>query len=128
MRKNIRWKIVKNAPIISTIGVAMAMVREVVERTVVQPSEEDIRSIRREAMEKILRSGAQESTVEIAIEIDRQANILRAVAMGATELRKNDGAEGALTYEELQAIAAQSMELAIVLSADVVARLPSTST
>ena len=110
-RKNIRWKIVKNAPIISTIGVAMAMVREVVERTVVQPSEEDIRSIRREAMEKILRSGAQEATVEIAIEIDRQANILRAVAMGATELRKTDGAEGALSSEELQSLAAQSMEL-----------------
>nr|WP_245582801.1 hypothetical protein [Selenomonas ruminantium] len=25
---NVQWKIVKNAPIISTIGVAMAMVRE----------------------------------------------------------------------------------------------------
>lgn len=110
-RKDIRWKIVKNAPIISTIGVAMAMVREVVERTVVQPSEEDIRAIRREAMEKVLRSGAQESTVEIAIEIDRQANILRAVAMGATELRKHEGAERALSSEELQALAAQSMEL-----------------
>ena len=110
-KKNIRWKIVKNAPIISTIGVAMAMVREVVERTVVQPSEEDIRSIRREALEKILRSGAQESTVEIAIEIDRQANILRASAMGATELRKSDGAAKALSAAELRAIAAESMAL-----------------
>ena len=110
-KKNIRWKIVKNAPIISTIGVAMAMVREVVERTVVQPSEEDIRSIRREALEKILRSGAQESTVEIAIEIDRQANILRAAAMGATELRKSDGAAKALSATELRAIAAESMAL-----------------
>ena len=110
-KKNIRWKIVKNAPIISTIGVAMAMVREVVERTVVQPSEEDIRSIRREALEKILRSGAQESTVEIAIEIDRQANILRAAAMGATELRKSDGAAKALSAAELRAIAAESMAL-----------------
>ena len=110
-KKNIRWKIVKNAPIISTIGVAMAMVREVVERTVVQPSEEDIRSIRREALEKILRSGAQESTVEIAIEIDRQANILRASAMGATELRKSNGAAKALSAAELRAIAAESMAL-----------------
>lgn len=48
-----------------------------------QPTEEDIRAIRREAMERVLRSGAQEATVEIAIEIDKQANILRAVAMGA---------------------------------------------
>ncbi len=110
-KKNVRWKIVKNAPIISTIGVAMAMVREVVERTVVQPTEADIRAIRREAMERILRSGAQEATVEIAIEIDKQANILRAVAMGATELRKSDGAKEALSPEELKAIAAKSMNL-----------------
>ena len=33
------WKLVENAPIISTIGVALAMVREVVERTVVNPTE-----------------------------------------------------------------------------------------
>ncbi|MBR6343222.1 MAG: hydantoinase/oxoprolinase family protein [Selenomonadaceae bacterium] len=110
-KKHVRWKIVRNAPIISTIGVAMAMVREVVERTVVQPTEADIRAIRREAMEKVLRSGAQESTVEIAIEIDRQANILRAVAMGATELRKTDTAKGTLSPEELKAIAAQSMDI-----------------
>jgi hypothetical protein len=62
-------------------------------------------------MEKVLRSGAQESTVEIDIEIDRQANILRAVAMGATELRKTDAAKGALSPGELHAIATQSMEL-----------------
>ncbi len=112
-KKHIRWKIVKNAPIISTIGVAMAMVREVVERTVMQPTEADIRAIRREAMEKVLRSGAQESTVEIAIEIDKQANILRAVAMGATELRKTDASAGERSPEELKKIAAESMNLPI---------------
>ncbi len=110
-KKNVPWKIVKNAPIISTIGVAMAMVREVVERTVVQPTEEDIRAIRREAMERVLRSGAQEATVEIAIEIDKQANILRAVAMGATELKQADAAAAELTPEELKAIAVQSLNL-----------------
>ena len=53
-----RWKIVRNAPIISTIGVALAMVREVVERTVLNPGQEDIASIRQEALERILKSGA----------------------------------------------------------------------
>ena len=108
---NLRWKIVKNAPIISTIGVAMAMVREVVERTVVNPTEEDIRSIRHTAMEQVLRVGARESTVEISIEIDKKTSTLRAVAMGATELRKNERAGKAPDAEELRSIAARSMEL-----------------
>ena len=44
-KMNVHWKIVKNAPIISTIGVAMAMVREVVERTVTNPTEGDMKAI-----------------------------------------------------------------------------------
>ncbi len=106
------WRIVKNAPIISTIGVALAMVREVVERTVISPADEDIRAIRREALEQVLRSGASEATVEISIEIDSQANILRAIAMGATELRQRDRSDGALTDEALKTAAAHSFGLA----------------
>jgi len=108
---NCQWKIVKNGPIISTIGVALAMVREIVERTVVNPTDEDIRSIRREALNQIMKSGAKEATVEIAIEIDKQSNILRAIAMGATELRMQDLSSKQHTPEELLALAAQSMEL-----------------
>ena len=106
---NLRWKIVKNAPIISTIGVAMAMVREVVERTVVNPTEQDIRAIRHDAMEQVLRAGAKEATVEISIEIDKKSSTLRAVAMGASELRKSESPVRALGMDELRTIAAQSM-------------------
>jgi N-methylhydantoinase A/oxoprolinase/acetone carboxylase beta subunit len=108
---NLRWKIVKNAPIISTIGVAMAMVREVVERTVVNPTEQDIRSIRHDAMEQVLRAGAKESTVEISIEIDKKTNTLRAIALGASELRKSESYANFLDAEELLSIAANSMGL-----------------
>ena len=105
------WKIVKNAPIISTIGVALAMVREVVERTVVAPTDEDIRAIRREAMTRILQSGAHESSVEIAIEIDKKANILRAVAMGTTELRTGSAGKQVLDLDALRELAARAMGL-----------------
>jgi N-methylhydantoinase A len=108
-----KWKIVKNAPIISTIGVALAMVREVVERTVVSPTQEDIRSIRREAVEQVMKSGASEETVEVSIEIDKQANILRAVAMGATELRTRSLGDKELSAEALLTAAAASMELPV---------------
>lgn len=110
-KMRVQWKIVKNAPIISTIGVAMAMVREVVERTVANPTEHDIKTIRHEALEQIMKSGANESTVEIAIEIDKKANILRAVATGATEMKMNDAVNKTLTAAELHAVAVKSLRL-----------------
>lgn len=103
------WKLVKNAPIISTIGVALAMVREVVERTVNSPTEEDIRLIRREAKERVLKSGAAEEAVEIAIEIDQKANILRAIAMGTTELRAKDMVSRELSEAERSVLAAKAI-------------------
>lgn len=106
-----RWKVVRNAPIISTIGVALAMVREVVERTTASPGEEDIRSIRREAVEKVMRSGACEESVEVSIEIDKQANILRAIAVGATELRTRSLSDKALDEAGLLHHAASAMSL-----------------
>lgn len=81
------FKIAQNAQIISTIGVALAMVRETVERTVPNPTEQDIASIRHEAVAKVLENGAEPSSVEVTIEIDPQKNLLRAVAVGATEMR-----------------------------------------
>lgn len=104
-----QWKLVRNAPIISTIGVALAMVREVVERTVVNPGEEDIRAIRRDALNQILKSGAQEATVEITIEIDKQANILRAIALGATELSQKEMGRKTCSASQLKALTVQSM-------------------
>ena len=83
----IRWQIAENAPYISTIGVAMALVREQVERNISNPTQDDIKRIRSEAMEVVVKAGANPDTVEVTVEIDSQKNILRAVATGATEMR-----------------------------------------
>ena len=112
-KMNTQWKIVKNAPIISTIGVAMAMVREVVERTVSNPTERDIKAIRREALEQVMKSGASESSVEITIEIDKKSNILRAVATGATEFKMSDSTSKNLSSDELHAVATKSLRLPV---------------
>ncbi len=108
-RMGYKWSIAKDAPYISTIGVALAMVREVVERTVLNPDDSDISSIRREVFDRIVKSGAGTDTIEIAIEIDRRANILRAVATGAAELRTRDLLQKSLDDESLKQIAADSM-------------------
>lgn len=104
-------QIAKNAPYISTIGVALAMVREQIEKTVVNPTDEDIKKIRAEVIEKIVKSGANEDTVDVMIEIDAQKNILSAIATGSTEMRSKDLTQEALSIEQMQSIASESMNI-----------------
>lgn len=106
-----KHKNANNAPYISTIGVGMAMVREMIEKSVVNPGEAEIKMIRAEIMERIVKSGANEATVDINIEIDKQKNVLRAIATGATELRQKESINEALPLEQLQQIAAESVNL-----------------
>ncbi|MFZ4794336.1 MAG: hydantoinase/oxoprolinase family protein [Blastocatellia bacterium] len=81
-------RIARNAEVISPIGVAMAMVRDTVERNIVDPTPEDILSVRREATEAAVSAGAMPESIEVQVEVDRRRNLVRAVAMGTTELRR----------------------------------------
>ena len=104
-------QIAQNAPFISTIGVALAMVREQIEKTVVNPTDDDIKKIRAEVIEKIVRSGANEETVDVLIEIDAQKNILSAIATGSTEMRSKDLNQEALSVEAMTTIASEAMSV-----------------
>ncbi|WBM72226.1 hypothetical protein OH773_08310 [Buttiauxella sp. WJP83] len=106
-----KHKNANNAPYISTIGVGMAMVREMIEKSVVNPGEAEIKMIRAEILERIVKSGANEATVDINIEIDKQKNVLRAIATGATELRQKETINDTLPLDQLQRIAAESVNL-----------------
>lgn len=109
----VKYKIAKNAPIISPIGVALAMVRDMVERTVSKPTQEDIISIRREAMERAIAAGANPSTVDVKIEVDSKANRLRAIAVGATELRTKNLGGRKKDNNELCRIAADNLKTSV---------------
>lgn len=104
-----KHRIAKNAPVISTIGVALAMVRDMVERTVTNPTDEDIISVRREAELKAIQNGAAPGTIEVSVEVDTQRNIIRAIAVGATEMRSKDMMSRQLSQEELLKVAAENL-------------------
>lgn len=89
-KMNLRYSIPENAEVISSIGVALSMVRDVVERIVPDPTQEDIKEIKREAIEKAVESGAQAETVEVHIEIDPQTSKITAIAQGSTEVKTTD--------------------------------------
>jgi len=97
------FSLAPNAPVISAIGAALAMVRDVIERSVVDPSDKDILKIRKEAEEAVVKMGAHPESVEVEVEIDPQKNLVRAIATGTTELRARDLSKAALSPEELAA-------------------------
>jgi len=105
----LEYRLAKNAEVISPIGVALAMVRDVVERTISNPTDEDILKIRKEAEHAAIKSGAAPDSIELHVEVDPQKNILRVVAIGATELRTKDLIQKNLQKDEILEIAAKSM-------------------
>jgi len=110
-RTGVEFRLARDAEVISPIGVALALVREVVERTIVDPSPEDILRLRREAQDAVVAAGASPERVEVAVEIDAQRNLVRATASGATEISET-ASHRAQTDEELTGSAARLMRAA----------------
>jgi N-methylhydantoinase A/oxoprolinase/acetone carboxylase beta subunit len=113
--------IAPNSPVISAIGAALALVRDTVERTCVDPTEGDILSIRREAEEAVVRMGAHPDSVEVQVEVDAQRSILRATATGTTEMRTRDLADRFLPAAQIEERVQQSLRGEVVQLARIAA-------
>lgn len=103
----------ENADVISAIGVALALVRETVERNIVQPKPDDILRIREEAFHAVQKMGADPASIEIHVEVDPRANIVRATAFGAAGLQKGRQANQTLTELERVELAAKSLRVGV---------------
>jgi N-methylhydantoinase A/oxoprolinase/acetone carboxylase beta subunit len=106
----LKYSIPENAEVISSIGVALSMVRDVVERIIPSPSKEDISAIKMEALNKAIESGATPESIEIHIEIDPQTSKVTAIATGSTEVKTVDLLKEC-SVEELKQIAAEDMRI-----------------
>ena len=89
-KMDLPYSIPENAEVISSIGVALAMVRDVVERVIPNPSQDDIKELKQEAIDAAIVSGATPDSVEVHIEIDSQTGKVTAIATGSTEVRTTD--------------------------------------
>ncbi|MGA8575000.1 MAG: hypothetical protein WB609_04835, partial [Candidatus Cybelea sp.] len=105
------YRIARDAEVIAPIGVALALVRDTVERNIVAPSPREIAQIRREAADRVIAAGASPDRVEVEVEIDTQRNRVRATASGATALVES-AALLASTETQRRAAAAESMRCA----------------
>ena len=110
-RMQFAHEISKDAEVISSIGVALALVRDVVERIVPHPKPEDLQAIRREAIEAVVRLGADAKTVDVTVDVDPMTHRVRAIAMGAAEMHVKDPG-GSIPEREARGLAARSMAVA----------------
>ena len=111
-KMGLKYSIPENAEVISSIGVALSMVRDVVERIIPSPSKEDINAIKVEAMNKAIQSGATAESIEIHIEIDSQTSKVTAIATGSTEVKTTDLLKEC-SEDELRELAAKDMRISV---------------
>jgi N-methylhydantoinase A len=112
------YRIASDAHVIAPIGVALALVRDVVERTVFAPTPEEIASIRREAADRVIAAGAAPDRIEVDVEVDTRRNRVIAAAYGATKLTQSSAMKRAGEIER-RAAAAQSFDCDPALLEDV---------
>ncbi len=106
-------RLAQDAEVISPLGVALALVRDVVERTIVAPSAEDVVRVRREALERVVAAGAAAEFAEVTVEIDARRNLVRATASGATAAAAQATERGTASEAERAAAAARSLRVSV---------------
>lgn len=99
-------RIARHSEVISPIGVALALVREQIERIIPGATQEQILAVRAEAERAVVAQGAAADGVEVEVTVDPQTSTVRATATGATELRTQDRSHSADDAERLTAAAA----------------------
>jgi N-methylhydantoinase A/oxoprolinase/acetone carboxylase beta subunit len=111
---NLRFSLAEHADVISAIGVAMALIRETVERQVANPthSSETILAMRQEVFDAVHKMGAEPSTIEVHVEIDSKTSVVRATASGATKMATSAG-KVSLSPEARLTLVAESMRVPV---------------
>ena len=104
------YMISQNTDVISAIGAALGIIRDTVEKTVMNPKTEDIITLRQKAISSVRNMGADPDTIEASVEVDAKNNRIIATATGSGEMRTKDLNIKKLGRESIIEIAARSMK------------------
>jgi len=87
-----KHEIAPDSEVISAIGAAMGMIRDTVEKSIINPSEQDIIAIRQAASESVIAMGARPESVEVLVEIDNANKKVVAIASGSSDMASREAA------------------------------------
>ena len=118
----LQYSIPENSEVISSIGVALSLVQDSVERIMPNPTKEQIQDIKNEAYNLAIESGATEDSVEVHIQIDQQTQKVTALASGSTAVQTQELLTEC-SREDALAIAAQDLN-ATLDDVELVAQTP----
>lgn len=106
----IKHEIAPDSEVISAIGAAMGMIRDTVEKSIINPSEQDIIAIRQAASESVISMGARPDSVEVQVEIDNANKKVVAIATGSSDLAVRDASKE-LDEGGLKKVASQALKV-----------------
>ena len=86
LKQQLQYKIAEHAEVISSIGVAAAMIHEEAERTVTNPKLEDISALAEQVKKSALERGALPESITIQSEYISERSVIRVTAMGNVSL------------------------------------------
>ncbi|HJS63756.1 MAG TPA: hydantoinase/oxoprolinase family protein [Nitrososphaeraceae archaeon] len=100
-----QFELAQNAEVISSIGVAAAMIYEEMEKTINQPKPEDVSLLIDEIKKRALERGAAPESISIQTEYINERSLLRATASGNVELDIGKSNKRELNFAEVENIA-----------------------
>src|ERR687897_114168 len=103
-------EIAKNAEVVSSIGVAAAMIYEEIEKTIDKPDPNDVSNVIEEVKKRAIDRGAVPESISIQTEFVKERTLLRAIATGNVELDIGKNNRKEITEKEASAIACSILD------------------
>jgi N-methylhydantoinase A len=103
-------EIAKNAEVVSSIGVAAAMIYEEIEKTIDNPGPNDVSNVIEEVKKRALDRGAVPESISIQTEFVKERTLLRGIATGNVELDIGKNNRKEINEKEASAIACSILD------------------